>query len=852
MSDRIAHYNILSTVGSGAMGTVYRARDTILGRTVAIRVLTEGMADPAQRARALDLVQPYTALTHQHVATLFEAGEQQGSIYLVYEFVSGERLNAALAGQPMNLRRALDLASHLADALADAHALGLVHGALTASGVIVTPKGHAKILDFGLFACLPEGDRGSIESLDAADRQAARVEALGRSRVAYAAPEQLLGQAPDHRADVFALGALLHEMVTGKHAFSGRTALQIGVHVLQLRTPTPSVLEPGVPKSVDRITAKALAKKPGDRYASAALMAADLREAEAAVHSQAPRAEPETREPRSPWRMAALGILLLAVAALGLWQWQEPLRRSWEGRFGKPPEPVLVILPYYSAPTDDPRPYYGAGFAEDLGRRLAHMSGITVLGRSSVRASAGKPPQAAAAAVGAKLALAGSLRPLDDEWTSLEIETRLIDGRDGRVLWSRSHRSAAQDLVSLQAGIAREVAAFLRVVDQPTPENSRAALRLVNPSAYDKYLQAREALAVYDASRAVQLFDAAASEDPGLIEAQAGLAEALYMMSAFEGRDQFGNVRARARQAAEAAFATDPDLAITRLAMGLTAPTTRETLEQLKHAVELDGSFPAAYLALSGALRSIDPGTAARFARRAAELDPVQPLVYYQLAAASLAAGDMEGATLAAGRGQALAPSLPWWDAIRDRVSLARKPVPEAAAGSSAREAGDFPPGIIQRAAVLGLSGRVNDAATLAGTLVRRHPGSCEARAMLAAVLVRGSRPSDGMQAAAEIAARAAGAPDGSGWAGCAAMAGAAVNDPVIAAAALRRVAASDAELRAWGVVNPVVDGQIALRQSVFPWSNVAASPAVVEALTRIDAAMAAARAEAVKILAGM
>jgi eukaryotic-like serine/threonine-protein kinase len=127
MSDRIAHYNILSTVGSGALGTVYRARDTILGRTVAIRVLTEGMADPAQRARALDLVQPYTALTHQHVATLFEAGEQQGSIYLVYEFVSGERLNAALAGQPMNLRRALDLASHLADALADAHALGLVH-----------------------------------------------------------------------------------------------------------------------------------------------------------------------------------------------------------------------------------------------------------------------------------------------------------------------------------------------------------------------------------------------------------------------------------------------------------------------------------------------------------------------------------------------------------------------------------------------------------------------------------------------------------------------------------------------------------------------------------------------------
>jgi TolB-like protein len=852
MSDRIAHYNILSTIGSGALGTVYRARDTKLGLTVAIRVLTEGMDDPAQRARALDLVQPYKALTHQHVAALFEAGEQRGSIYLVYEFVSGERLNAALAGQPMNLRRALDLASQLADALAEAHALGLVHGALTASSVIVTPKGHAKILDFGLFACLPEGDRGTLEHLQAADRQAARVEALGRSRVAYSAPEQLLGQAPDHRTDVFALGALLHEMVTGKHAFSGRTALQIGVHVLQSRTPMPSGLVPDIPKSVDRITARALAKKPDDRYAAAALMAAELREAEAAVHSQIARAAPEAREPGSPRWMAVLGLLLITIAALALWRWQEPLSQAWGGRFGRPPEPVVVVLPFYIPPTDTPRPYYGAGFGEELARRIAKVRGVIVLGRSSIRASAGRSPQSVAVAIGAKLALAGSLKPLDDEWTSLAVETRLIDARDGRVLWSRSQTGAAQDLLALQADIAREVCAWLRVEDLPPADHNRAALRLVDPSAYDKYLQAREALAGYDASRAAQLFDAAAAEDPSLIEAQAGLAEALYVMSAFEGREQFGNVRARARQAAEAAFATDPDLATTRLAMGLTAATIREALGQLKEAIELDGSFPSAYLALASVLRSIDPERAGGFAQRAAELDPAQPLVYYQLAATSLAAGRLDGALQAIGRGQALAPSLPWWDAIRDRVSLARKTVPEAAAGSGSREAGDFPPGIILRAAVLGMSGRVNDAAALAGTLVRRHPGSCEARAMLAAVLVKSSRPSDGTRAAEEIAAGAADAPDGSGWAGCAAMAAAAVNDPARTAAALRRIAASDAELRAWGIVNPVVDGQIALRQSVFPWSNVSASPAVLEALARIDDAVAAARAEAAKILQGL
>jgi len=854
MSDRIAHYNILSTVGNGALGPVYRARDTILGRTVAIRVLTQGMDDPAQRARALDLVQPYTALTHQHVATLFEAGEQRGSIYLVYEFVPGDTLNASLAGQPMNLRRALDFASQLADALAEAHALGLVHGALTASSVIVTPKGHVKILDYGLFAGVPDRGRGELEKLQAADRQAARIEALGRSRVAYSAPEQLLGQATDQRADLFALGALLHEMVTGKHAFSGRTPLEIGVQILQSHPPAPSALNPGLPPAIDRITAKALAKKSGDRYQDAVLMAAHLRDAAAALHSQTVDIEPEVdvRRPRSPWRMAVLGFLMLAVAALALWHWQEPLRQAWDGRFGPPPEPVLVVLPYYVAPTDTPRPYYGAGFAEELARRLAKVRGVTVLGRSSVRASAGKSPQSVAVTVGAKLALAGSLKPKDDEWTSFEIETRLIDARDGRVLWSRLQTAAAQDLLVLQADIAREVSARLRIDYLSGAEYNRAALRLVNPSAYDKYLQARESMAAYDASRAVQLFDAAAAEDPSLIEAQAGLAEALYAMSAFEGREHFGTVRARARRAAEAAFATDPDLSATRLAMALTAPTTHEALEQLKRAVELDASFTGAYLALSDVLRSIDPGRAGGFARRAAELDPAQPLVYYQIAAASLSAGELDGALKALERGRALAASLPWWDAIRDRVGLARTPMPRAPADRDARDASDFPPGIVVRTAALAVSGRINDAATLAGMLVRRHPDSCEARAMLAAALARSNRPADGMRAATEIAARAADAPDGSGWAGCAAMAAAAMSDPARTAAALGRIASSDAELRAWGVVNPVLDGQIALRQSVFPWSNVAATPAVTEALARIAAAMAAARADAAKVLQGM
>jgi len=852
MSDRIAHYNILSTVGTGPVGAVYRARDTKLGLTVAIRVLTEGMDDPAQRARALDLVQPFMALTHQHVATLLDAGEQRGAVYLVYEFISGERLNAAMAGQPMNLRRVLDLASQLADALADAHALNLAHGALTASSVIITPKGHAKILDFGLAACLPDIGGKELAALRPADRQAARIEALGRSRVAYAAPEQLLGQTPDHRADLFALGALFYEMATGKHAFAGRSTLEIGVNILQTRPPGPTAVRPDLPRALDWITGKALAKKPADRYQDAALMAADLRDAEAALQSQTADVEPVVHKRRSPRRAAAYAFVLLALSALGLWHWREPLLGAWQARFGKTPKPVLVVLPYYVAPVDAPRPYYGAGFAEELARRLAKVRGLTILAPSSVRASAGRPPQQTAAALKAKLALTGSITPTDDEWTSLDVESRLIDVGDGRVIWSRTQTTAAQDQIALQADIAREVAARLRLGGAPTAEYSRAALRLVSPSAYDKYLQAREAMATYDAGRAAQLFEAAAAEDPSLIEAQAGLAEALYTTSAFEGRQMFGSVHGRARRAAEAAFATDPDLAASRLAMALTAPTLREALQQLRQALDLDPSFTAAYLALADVLRTIEPGRAAHFARRAIERDPLQPLAYYGLASAALAAGDLDGTLAAMDQGQTLAPAQPWWDAFRDRVRLARATARDPGPAVETRAAGDFPPGIILRVAVLHVTGRPADATALARTLVRRHPDSCEARAMLAAVTAGTGRSSDGARSAAEILAMAADAPDGTGWAGCAAMAAAATGDPARAAAALRRIAASEPELRAWGAVNPVVDGQISLRQSVFPWSNVARSPAVIDALARIDASLARLRAEAAGLLQGL
>ena len=249
--------------------------------------------------------------------------------------------------------------------------------------------------------------------------------------------------------------------------------------------------------------------------------------------------------------------------------------------------------------------------------------------------------------------------------------------------------------------------------------------------------------------------------------------------------------------------------------MGLTAPTTREALEQLKRAVELDGSF-AGRLPGAGGRPPVDrsggrPGSPAALPNSI----PRSRSSTTSLPPRASSAGELDGALHAMGRGQALAPSLPWWDALQGpRPPRARRRDAGTGGRPRLRDAGDFPPGIIcarpcSPCRAASTTRQLWPARLSGATRTRARRARCWRRCS-----PRSSRPADGKRAAAEIAARAADAPDGCGWAGCAAMAAAAVSDPARAAAALGRIASSDAELRAWGAVNPLVDGQIALRQS--------------------------------------
>jgi serine/threonine protein kinase len=325
--DSLGHYKVLDRIGAGGIGEVYRARDTRLGRTVAIKVLSPAVAaDPQRRERFLRDARMSSVLSHPNIVALYEVGEDNGQIFLVFEFAPGDTLKAAIGGQAWNPRRALDLTIQIADALADAHAAGIVHRDIKPENIIVTPKGNAKIVDFGLSAWT----NGA-----AARERAAAVMATGVGEVegpiAYLSPEQVIGEPVDHRTDIFSLGILLFEMLTGRVPFSGATPSALALQIVQATAPEPSSLNKALPRELDSIVAKALAKSLDHRYESAATMAAELRAVGAIldVRSEvieaaspppvvvtAPRSPGAPRSSRAGW---LVGFLLLAIVAALLW-----------------------------------------------------------------------------------------------------------------------------------------------------------------------------------------------------------------------------------------------------------------------------------------------------------------------------------------------------------------------------------------------------------------------------------------------------------------------------------------------------------------------------------------------------
>jgi len=324
MLEQLGHYKILDRIGSGGMGDVYRARDTRLGRTVAIKVMPAAVAeDPERRERFLPDARAAAALSHPNIAALYEIGEDDGHLFLVFEFVPGEPLSKVIGGRPLNPRRAIQFAAQVADALADAHAAGIVHRDIKPDNIVITPKGNAKVLDFGL-ALWTAGGAAREQAAQAVTTLATGAgSALGT--LAYMSPEQARGEAPDERTDIFSLGVALYEMLTGTRPFQGATPAALVFEVVQKPVPPPSTINREVPRDLDAVVARALERDPAARFDSAATLAAELRAVEHAIQDRPERidtavaaAVTRPRASRTGWILPAVALVLIA-ALTALW-----------------------------------------------------------------------------------------------------------------------------------------------------------------------------------------------------------------------------------------------------------------------------------------------------------------------------------------------------------------------------------------------------------------------------------------------------------------------------------------------------------------------------------------------------
>jgi serine/threonine-protein kinase len=283
MTEQLGHYKILERIGADTLGETYRARDLRVGRTVALKVASLDIAaDPDKRARLVADAQAAAALSHPNIAALYEVGEDSGRPFLAFEFVPGETLETMLAGGPLNPRHAAEHAIQIADALAEAHATGIVHGDLAPHNIVVTPKGSAKILNFGL--------------------------------AHWSGQDQ--APATDHLADIFSFGVVLFEMLTGRRPPG---------HL----PPVASAANPALRPDFDPIVARALARNPDDRYQAAATLAAELRSVAAILDvrtgdvepASAARPRPVRPAPRKSRTPIFVGLVTLALVGAFVAMW---------------------------------------------------------------------------------------------------------------------------------------------------------------------------------------------------------------------------------------------------------------------------------------------------------------------------------------------------------------------------------------------------------------------------------------------------------------------------------------------------------------------------------------------------
>ena len=603
IAETISHYRISRKLGAGGMGEVYLAEDSRLGRQVALKFLPASYQyDPDRRARFMKEARAASALRSPYIAAIYDIGEHDGTMFIAMEYVEGELLQTRTERGPIPAREVIEIAEQIADALDEAHGLGIIHRDVKSANLILTPRGLVKVLDFGLAKMNELRDTAnSGDFTTPLGQQTAAGLVLGT--VTYMSPEQALGRQLDGRSDLFSLGVVLYEMLTGRLPFKGTTATEIIDHILHTDPLPVAQFSTDTPAELERLVRKCMEKDRDRRYQSARELAIDLRNLKRDLDSGT---------------LSTSGLRTQTYS--GQTGRQTRSRRAIDS---------LAILPLANESLDAETEYLADGITESIINSLSQIPKLRVMARSTVFRYKGRDldPLSVGRELGVRAVLLGRMLSRGD---TLIIKVELVDTGDGSHLWGENYNRPLADIFAIEADISSVISEKLRLRLDSAQKKRLTKRHTEKTEAYQLYLKGRACWNRRTADslkRGIEYFNEAIAADPGYALAYAGLADSYNILASYSALAP-DEAFPKAREAAMKALQLDERLPEAHASMAFVtfgyswdfAQADRE----FRRALDLNPGYAVAhqwYALYLAAMRRTDEAIAE--IERAEQLDPL-------------------------------------------------------------------------------------------------------------------------------------------------------------------------------------------------------------------------------------
>ncbi|MEK6282111.1 MAG: protein kinase [Acidobacteriota bacterium] len=598
----LGNYKILEKLGAGGQGTVYKAIDSKLGRTVVIKVLPDELvAKEANRKRFEREARLASSLDHPNICTIFDLNEIDGVHFIAMQYLDGRNVRQLVNGRPLQVESALSIAIQVADALAVAHAQGIIHRDIKAGNVMVSSKGQAKVLDFGL-AKLLDDDAARTSGIHHTELTEV---GIPYGTATYAAPEQARGDRVDSRADIFSTGVLLYEMLTGTWPFRGKTAVDVRHAVLHEEAPPLSEARSDpVPPRLQQILDRALKKHPRDRYQQISQFRDDLRAVVREIALTGGVIVDDSGLPVAPRHLHAEGPVKRALRWFRSVTGSESSGSSERARSDSQPRATqdtpttfdrerksIAILPFKNLGNDPETAFYEFSLADAVITELARVRSLVVRPSSVIVKYQGKQfdPSDVGRELDVDAILTASFLRAGDH---LRVTVQLLDVRTGEILWSDRIDADASDIITVQDTIVQHIVDGLRIELSPDEKVDLAKPATIDAAASEEYLRGRNCLGQFiyhtiareDLDSAISHFERAIELDPNFALAYSALGSC-YVNRVLKALGEPDDHK-KAESAFSRALALDPRLLEARMHI-VFIYLTRGEKEKARHAVVL-------------------------------------------------------------------------------------------------------------------------------------------------------------------------------------------------------------------------------------------------------------------------